>query len=239
MAPPADVVDLLSRGGTAWRTAQGVSRHWRNQPLVVRAFDEYFGRLEAAGRVVWTVTVTCDDDAGEPDVVIETVLAFALDRLGHRRRVELLGWKGEELRADLVVIDGDSFWARTGEQVQTNGGNPHHGHGGTEAADLLQPALVPSLFHLQPHDDEQLVAGRACWPVRARRRENPAPEHQGRPDPFGMIAGGQDFCLFVDAAAGVLLRVVKLVAGDVAELCEFTELAFDEPFADGLFQPLS
>jgi hypothetical protein len=38
---------------------------------------------------------------------------------------------------------------------------------------------------------------------------------------------------------GVLLKVIKYVDGAVAEICEFTTIALDEPLNDTLFAPLN
>lgn len=55
-----------------------------------------------------------------------------------------------------------------------------------------------------------------------------------------MIACGTDFRLSVDLRTGVLLRVVKFVDGQVAELCELTEITIDEALPyDALFAPLT
>ncbi len=53
-----------------------------------------------------------------------------------------------------------------------------------------------------------------------------------------MISGGTDFRLSVDVSTGILLKVVKVVDGEVAELCEFTDITIDEPLDDSLFAPL-
>jgi len=53
-----------------------------------------------------------------------------------------------------------------------------------------------------------------------------------------MITGGNDFRLTVDVATGVLLRVVKIVDGQTAEICEFLRLDLDVDLRDALFAPL-
>jgi hypothetical protein len=54
-----------------------------------------------------------------------------------------------------------------------------------------------------------------------------------------MIAGGADFRLSVDPDTSVLLRVVKLVDSEMAEVCEFTSITFDELLDDATFAPLA
>ncbi len=54
-----------------------------------------------------------------------------------------------------------------------------------------------------------------------------------------MISGGDSFRLSIDRKTGILLRVVKLVDDQPAEIYEFLEIALDEPLDEALFQPLS
>ena len=54
-----------------------------------------------------------------------------------------------------------------------------------------------------------------------------------------MITGGTLFRLGVDLQTGVLLRVVKLVDGAEAEVCEFLDITLDAPLEDHLFTPLT
>jgi len=238
MPTEAQLIALLTGADTAWTTARGVTRHWRNHTLVFRAFHQHFDRMRAAGDTVWSVSFTA---VGEPtdDPILETVRAIAVDRPHRRRRAELLSWRGGEMRPDLIVIDGDAFWARTGSELLTNHGDPNFSHGGTEFAALLQPSAVPDQFALSINGREHLVAGHTCASVSdSRRRDVARAKPGGRLDPFGMIARGDDFALYVDLDIGVLLRVVKLVEGQSAEVCEFTELILDEVLPDGLFAPL-
>lgn len=172
------------------------------------------------------------------DAEAETVVALAVDRTRQRRRVELLSWHGEEFRPDLLVVDGDTFWARTGTDVLTNAGDRNHTHGGDEMIALLQPGDVPVLFDVEATGSEETVAGRLCLPAIAHRR---TPEPAGSDttlDPFGMIAGGDVYQLWVDVDLGILLRAVKVVDGHPAEIHEFAHLVLDEPIPDDLFNPI-
>ena len=54
-----------------------------------------------------------------------------------------------------------------------------------------------------------------------------------------MIAGGTEFRLSIDLLTGALLKVIKYVDGEAAEICEFTTVALDEPLNDTLFAPLT
>lgn len=179
-----------------------------------------------------------DNAADDPaDEVIETVLAVAADRPLRRRRAELVAARGAELRADLLVLDGDTFWARTGGDVLTNHGNPDHSHGGAEIIDqLLCPSYVPALFSLTPHGTTQL-AGRTCVEVTARPRTDVSDDERWDwpGEPFGMITGGEEFRLAVDASTGVIVRASKFVDGELAEVTEWRELRLGPELAASLF----
>lgn len=229
---------LLSQADTAWTSMRGVYRQWRRQALVDVAFHRWRHSLSAAGVTSLTTTVGRREENSEPDPIIESVLAVAADGCGQRRRADALRRNGEEWLPDTVVIDGATFWARTGATVMTNDGDPRHGHGGADFAALLQPSRVPAGFDLAAVGELDEVAGRHCVVVSASPR---------RPDPYGripgaevfhMIAGLGDFRLCVDLRTGILLRVTKMVDGEVAEVCEFTEITIDEPLDDSLFAPL-
>ncbi len=192
--------------------------------------------MSAAGVSFSTLTASREDS--DPDPVIESVLAVAADGRGRRRRAEALRRSGEEWLADTVVVDGATFWARKGTSVATNDGDPRYSsHGGADFIALLLPSGVPAGFDLAATGESEEVAGRRCAVVSASPREV---------DPYGripgnevlhMIAGLADFRLWVDLRTGILLKVTKLVDGEVAELGEFTEITLDEPLDDSLFTP--
>jgi hypothetical protein len=239
MPTRAELTALLSRADTAWTTVEGVSRHWRDQRLVTIAFRRYVDRFSAAGQPPIATLIARTSHAGEDDPIIETVLAVAADRRGRRRRADLVSRRNEPLQPDTLVINGDTFWARTGSSMTINGGNPRSSHGGAGIIDLMLPSSVPAGFDLGPTDEMDEVARRACTVVSAAPRE---PHHRERTpgsELFHMIAGGTEFRLSIDLLTGVLLKVIKYVDGAVAEICEFTTIAFDEPIDDALFDPLA
>jgi hypothetical protein len=238
------LLEQLRTAGTAWTTAQGVWRHWRRQDLVRVAFDRHFDRPRMQGEHWTTLTFVGPDGAAAGDEpaepVIESVWAVSVDRPPRRMRVELLRRCGEELRPDVVVWVGDTFWARTGGAVLTNHGDVGRVHGGNEVLALLQPDYVAALYHLTVVGESQ-VTGRSCCRVAAREREGVTERerYDVRGDPFGMVAGGEDFVLDVDPVTGLLMRATKLVDGEVAEIVEWTELTLDTPVEDVLFAPLA
>jgi hypothetical protein len=234
------LAELLLSAGTAWTTAQGNWRHWCRQGLVTVAFRRHFDQLDATGLRTRSISFRREErPESEPDPVIETVRTVCIDRPGRRARVDLLSWHGEELRADVVVWDRDTFWARTGDDLLTNHGDLTMGHGGDEVTALLQPDYVTALYELTP-EDTSVVAGRPCLRAAARKRAGVTDRERDpfRVDPFGMVAGGEDFVLDIDRATGLLLRVTKLVDGAEAEIMEWTELTLDAPLDDALFAPL-
>jgi len=167
------------------------------------------------------------------------VLAVATADSGRRRRADAVSRIGEEWMPDSVVVDGPTFWARTGDVVHTNGGDPHSEHGGADFIRLLVPDEVPDGFDLTLLSERETVAGRPCDVVVAVPR---APDPSGwapESEVFDMTSGGDSFRLSVDRSTGILLQVVKLVDDQPAEICEFLEIALDEPLDDRLFQPLS
>jgi hypothetical protein len=241
------LAELLRAAETAWTTVEGVTRHWRRQDLVKLAFKRHFEQLNAhgPGTSVAYFSATAEDTTAKDadttaDDVIETVLAVAADRPHRRRRAELVASRGSEVRADLLVIERDTFWARTGNDILTNGGNPDHSHGGAEIIDqLLCPSYVPALFSLTPLDHTQL-AGRACVEVTARPRTDVSDDERWDwpGEPFAMITGGDEFRLSVDAETGVIVRASKFVDGELAEVTEWQELRLDPGLPASLFAPV-
>jgi hypothetical protein len=113
------------------------------------------------------------------------------------------------------------------------------GHGGDEVTALLQPDYVTALYELAP-DGPSVVAGRPSLRAAARERADVTDRERApfRVDPFGMVAGGEDFVLDIDRATGLLLRATELVDGAAAEIMQWTELTLDAPLDHALFAPL-
>lgn len=238
MVTKEHLVSLLRGADTAWDTVQGVTRQWRRQSLVTVAFERQMAAAEAAGRSTATFTATRVDGVDDDDPIIESVLRVAADSRGKRRRIDAISRHGEEWQADTVVVDGDTFWARTGGSVVTNGGDPNYSHGGTEIVDLLLPSAVPTWFDVAPTDEQELVADRPCAVATASPREIDPHGMSPGSEMFDMIAGGTEFRLSIDLHTGILLRVIKLVDNELAELCEFTEITLNAPLDAALFAPL-
>lgn len=236
----------LRAADSRWTTVRGTFRTWRNQTLVTQAFRDWHHIDQAAdteqggpgSRIV--VTAVREDQGAADESRVEHVLRVCAADHGRRRRAETISRTGERWMADLVIIDGPWFWARTGEQVRTNDGDPHVAHGGTDFVCLLTPAAVPDGFLLTATTATETVARRVCDVVVARPREiDPFDSSIPEAEAFGMISGGRDFRLCLDQQTSTLMRVTKLVAGEPAEIAEFLDITFDEPLDPGLFQPLT
>lgn len=238
--------DLPARfrvAGRQWSTARGLVRHWRRQELVTIGFLRRRETDAAAGIQAVTLTARSTQPRGREErasgEILESVLAVVAADAGRRRRVDAVSRIGEEWMPDSIVIDGPTFWARTGGDVITNGGDPHSEHGGADFIRLLVPDEVPDGFDLTLLSERETVAGRPCDVVVAVPRDPDPYGETPESEVFDMISGGDSFRLSVDRSAGILLRVVKLVDDQPAEICEFLEIALDQPLDDTLFQPLS
>jgi hypothetical protein len=236
-----NLADRLRAAGQQWTTVRGVVRQWRRQELVDIGFHRRGDATAAAGIESATLTAQLADDPTEDPSgeAFEAVLRVAATDSGERRRAEAISRVGEEWMADVVVINGPTFWARTGDVIQTNGGDRYSHHGGADFIRLLSPSEVPDGFDLTSLAESETVAGRLCDVVLAVSK---APDPYGETpesEAFDMISGGDSFRLSVDHERGILMRAVKLVDGQQAELCEFLEIEVDETLDDGLFQPLS
>jgi hypothetical protein len=238
----ADLSERLRAAAHQWSTVQGIVRYWRRQDLVNIGFHRRGEAEAAAGIESSTLTAysTPDNSHEHPSgEVFEAVLAVAAIDSGRRRRADAVSRFGEEWMADTVVVDGPTFWARTGDAVKTNGGTPHSQHGGADFICLLTPHGVPDGFDLRSLAETETVAGRPCDIVLALPK-NPDPYGETpESEVFDMISGGDSFRLSVDQDFGILVRVVKFVDGQSAEIVEFIDIALDRPLDDGLFQPLS
>jgi hypothetical protein len=194
---------------------------------------------DAAGTSRVFVTAVREEAGASQESHVERVLrVYAADR-GRRRRAEVLSRTGEEWMADLVVVDEPSFWARTGDRLQTNHGAPNSTHGGADFILLLTPTTVPDRFDLTTTGSTETVAGRSCDVVIATPRTGDPYHDAPGAEVLGMVSGGRDFRLHVDQKTSTLMRATKLVDGEQAEVVEFLDIAFDRPLERSLFQALT
>lgn len=238
MTPEAVLAERFRSAGHRWATVHGTYREWRRQDLTDIGFYRYRARVSDAGIETVNSIAIARDGASPHDSVIEAVLTVAASDAGKHRRAEAVSRIGDEWLPDLVVFDGDTFWARTGDAIQTNGGDPDHGHGGADFIRLLTPHEVPDGYDLTALDETEIVAERPSDIVLAVAKAPDPNAYVPESEVFDMISGGDSFRLNVDKDTGILLRVTKLVDGHEAEVREFLEIAIDSPIPDGAFQPL-
>lgn len=217
-------------------------RHWRRQELVTLGFHRRTVADAAVGNAWVPLTAEAEPSSGgeaqtAQNDIYESVLAIHAVDAGERRRTDAVSRIGEEWMADSVIFDGPTFWARTGQEVLTNGGNPNSGHGGADFIRLLVPEDVPDAYVLAPLKQTEVVADRLCDVVEAIPRPPDPTGETPESEVFDMISGGDRFTLSVDQQVGILLRVVKLVDEKPAEIHEFVELVLDEPIDDSTFIP--
>jgi len=239
------VAGRLRAADGQWSTVRGVFRTWRDQALVAQAFMDWHHIDQGAGTGQsgpgpFVVTAVREGEGATDESRVEHVLRVCAADQGRRCRAEAISRTGDQWMADLVVVDEPWFWARTGEQVQTNDGDPRATHGGVDFVRLLTPSTVPVGFDLTATAATETVAGRVCDVVAATPREiDPSDFSIPGAEAFGMISGGRDFQLCLDRQTSTLMRVTKFIDGDPAEVAEFLEIAFDKPLEQGLFRPLT
>lgn len=243
MVDQEEIAARLRAAASGWTTVRGTFRTWRDRTLATRAFmtwhdiDPETLQGRSPGSIV--VTAVREDAGGSDGSRVEHVLrVYAADH-GRRRRAEAISrTAAEQWMPDLVVVDEPWFWARTGDHVQTNGGNPRSTHGGTDFVLLLAPSEVPSGFDLTATAATETVAGRECDVVVAVPWEIAPSVTIPEAEVFGMVSGGREYRLCLDRQTSTLMRVTKIVDGEPAEIAEFLDITFDEPLDEGLFQPL-
>lgn len=207
-------------------------RHWQLAALVEVAAERLFAQLDGDGDTSHQVTGAVKEGA-DTGPELETVVGVAHDRVNRLQRLSLISWTGDRYLHDLLVYRGDTFWARTGNLVISNQGDPTHEIQGAEYTAMLNPDAVPTLLDVEPQG-ESSVAGRRSIRVAASTHMPRRPSLLEM-DLFGMVPGGETFTLDVDYATGILLRVVKVVDDQEAEVREWLELSLGGPLADALF----
>ena len=104
--------------------------------------------LRNTGGLTISASASCSVQVEPHFPEYETELRLFVRRVPWRLRAELVSSEGLEGRADLLVVDGSTFWDRTGDEVLTNQGDPTVIHGGGRIARLLLPGRANSLFEL-------------------------------------------------------------------------------------------
>ena len=189
-----------------WASARGTARHWQDAALVG---DAFWAALEVApGDAV--------GDGAEPPVVKAAKGKKAKKSKGRKpiRSVHLpVGHEHQTVTEQIATF----LALREPFQVQTEPA------GEESLGELLRPEHLVEHLDLEVAGAEQ-VAGRACDVVHATVR----PRGVGRSPGLSAELGGLTYQLWVDSERLVILRAVRLVDGEPAEIVEFLDIAFDD-----------
>jgi hypothetical protein len=185
---------------------------WRTVRLTLDDWTHLERQQDAYERSLGLEGTSSPHDYGE----IEAVTRTWVDAGGPFR---------QERQGMTLVHDGDRTWIATAE----SGVIEHESQAMRPLGDeLLDPAAFLPGFDLTIIKDTT-TAGR------------PSLEVAGKPRPrgFGPVElfpyGADDLLLAVDRERGVILRFEASATGEPIRRLVVTEIAFDEPFADGLF----
>ena len=221
MSDLGELLVLLHGARRRVATVRAIVRNWRHQQRMREAMQ----RTERAG------SVTLFGPAVGPEgVAVENVLRVWLAP-PDRAREEREGADGE----GFDVRRGSSWWrydcdngAMAGEDERGGGGDI-----GGELWWLLDAAPLIGLL-----DFDTITAGRQAGRSTLRVRAVPREPAAGDDMPLLRLgAGGADeLWLDVDEQRGALLRVEGRLAGEPFNIWEVTEIAFDETFADDVFE---
>jgi hypothetical protein len=160
---------------------------------------------------------------------MESTSRLWLDPERERARSE----RSDRYGTSFSVHVGDGWWSyhpQTGA-MSNEGDRSVRSGGADEASALLDPAVLLGGLDFD-QIGERLHAGRRSHVVRATRRPH------GDPDEFDrhLSDGADDFELIVDAEIGVLLRMETRIDGELFAVLELSEVEFDRPFPDELFE---
>jgi hypothetical protein len=208
-----EVIGLLTSAVSGWTGARGIYHYWRDVSGANAAFDASVGDQ----LVTWAVSAELGSNIAE-----ETV-SFQIERCGDVVRTDALHQVGVPTRPNAVRVNGTITTARFGSRWVTNEHDASVSIGGTEFIELLRPTHVAEDFRLDVEDESATVAGRLAIIAHA----DLAKSIQSGPavaESFAMVAGGEEFGVWIDEQIGVLLRVAKIHDDRVVEIAEFREI---------------
>jgi hypothetical protein len=221
-----DVVDLLQRRGSGFRTLRATVVVRRDDDLVIEAHCRAAEEAERRGMRTLTVSVGFDGPPKEgPRESTETTrLWFEPPK---RIRAETEG-----RRSSTLVMDGrhelrSSF---LGQEIVR--GPLRSPYDVVTPLFLLRPWALLLDYLFEPLGGTEL-AGRAAVEVRARLRPGDGTRVQ---HVRGFSWGADEHRLAIDRERGVLLRVGAVMDGQEYEATEMTEIAFDEPIEPDVFR---
>jgi outer membrane lipoprotein-sorting protein len=173
---------------------------------------------------------------GHAPTIQEASLSIWISPPG-RFRIEKNDKSEEQLEPSLIVVNGDQWRNRD-----------HQGHVETSEASQQQGRQrpTPDLTDIERHFDQASLreyfvglslqqlgsaqtAGRSCIRLRA------VPRPDAHLWPHWLPHGADEYEFHADPERGILLYVAGRYSGEVFEISEVLQVAFDEPLDDGLF----
>jgi outer membrane lipoprotein-sorting protein len=215
MSELSNLLELLYRARSSWRTVRLAMREWVDYDRARRAFARFQGHTQAG----LAVDVGGSARAGPFGESICTVRTWAA--ADGRFREERTGGT-QELT---LVSDGRRTWIYTPQ----SGAIVHEDWStrpGTQY--LLDPTQLIAHLDLEPVG-HATAAGRGAVAVRAR------PRRQGWYDGEIVPPGADELDLLVDEERGVVLRHEARFEREPFRVAEVTEIVFDEPLPEERF----
>ena len=209
--------------GPVWESARGTARHWQDEQKVGDAFWQVLDRAE---------TFPSSDDlaasgSGHDDIVSSSP-GMTLERTKRQAKKAKQGKRKEPIRSvhrpvgaeHQTLTEQIATFLATREPFSVRTDPP----GEERVGELLRPEHLADFLDLEVVGEE-VAAGRPCDLVRATLR----PDTSGLTDlRLAMEEGALEYELCVDRERLVILRAVKLLDGEAAEIVEFLDVTFDE-----------
>jgi outer membrane lipoprotein-sorting protein len=221
-------LEVIYGPNVPFSTAYGTIRQWRNRDLADSASG---GGRRAMGR-----KIVSKEKRDQAPTIQETSISMWIS-LPNRFRIEKNDKSEKHVEPRLVVVNGDEWWSRDDQ-----------GHVETSTANEQQARrrTMPGLTDIQRHFDHASLreyfvdlslqesgsvetAGRSCIRLRA------VPRSGARLWPHWLPDGADEYEFHADPERGVLLYVAGRYSGEVFELSQVLQVAFDGSLDDGLF----
>lgn len=230
MSDLGDFLKVIYGPGVPFQTARGTFRQWTNELLAQMATG---GNRPTIGRAR---NIPAEHLGQQP--VVEEVQNVVWFRPPGQLRLERTSLKEGRTGTSLSVVNGAKWWNRNRRGEVTS-----HDEHSADHRSSVQPGMNEIHRHFSPASlreyfvhlileqiGEVQTAGRDCLRVRG------IPRPDGRLWPHWLPCGADEYEFHADAERGCLLSVAGLFGGEVFELSEVTQITYDEPLADGLFQ---
>jgi outer membrane lipoprotein-sorting protein len=213
-----DLLELLYRADSSWRTIRLSAQEWSHIERTQRAFERYYAvqNPEGGGHVVSLYGSDARDAPQE--VTTELRLWAAADG---RRRIERESAQGSYS----FVFDGNRCWTHTPEF----GAIVHESRTMRDEVDeiLNSRALIDALMLSVIGTDS--FAGRPALSVRGR------PRSAGTVHAALIPPGVDEVTLLVDSERGIVLRSEAFLDGEPVRRLDIAEVAYDEEVTPATF----